>query len=189
MSAKIVIINGATREGGNTDTLLSRFCEGMKSSSLQVKDIRLRDLEISNCIGCCQCLKEKTCNFDDDMTTLRESLIAADVIVFASPIYWCEVTGLMKTFVDRLYFFHHQVNRDMISGKKALVLTTLGEKEAGYESEVLVEFYRRFLGSLGIDIIDMLFFADLMEKDAALARLDYLERAYTAGKRLTTLSD
>ncbi|UCD93943.1 MAG: flavodoxin family protein [Candidatus Zixiibacteriota bacterium] len=189
MSKKVLIINGATREGGNTDTLLSKLSDGMESSGLQVIEVRLRDLNISDCIGCCQCLKEKSCHFEDDMTNLRKSLIATDVIVFASPIYWCEVTGLMKTFVDRLYFFHHQVNRDMISGKKALILTTLGEKEASYESEVLVEFYRRFLGSLGIEIIDMLFFADLMEKDAIKSRPGYLDRAYTAGKRLSTISD
>jgi multimeric flavodoxin WrbA len=189
MSGKVFIINGATREGGNTDTLLSKFCQGMKDSGREVNDVRLRDLEISDCVGCCQCLKEKTCHFEDDMTDLRQSLIATNVIVFASPIYWCEVTGLMKTFIDRLYFFHHQVNRDMISGKKALIFTTLGEKEAGYESEVLVEFYRRFLGSLDIEIIEMLFFADLMEKDAVTARPDYLERAYTTGKRLSTISD
>ncbi|UCD94434.1 MAG: flavodoxin family protein, partial [Candidatus Zixiibacteriota bacterium] len=92
MSGKVLIINGATREGGNTDTLLAKFREGMKGSGREVNEARLRDLEISNCIGCCQCLKEKSCHFEDDMTNLRKSLIATDVIVFASPIYWCEVT-------------------------------------------------------------------------------------------------
>lgn len=179
-----MVINGTTRESGNTDTLLSRLIEGAREAGGEVEHAILRDLSIANCIGCCRCLREKMCNFPDDMTWIRRSMMAADICVFASPIYWCEVTGLMKTFVDRLYFFHHKDNRPMIAGKKALVLTTLGEAKVEYESAVLVEFYKRFLDSLGFDILDMLFFGDLMDKDAVHGRSDYLDTAHAAGRRL-----
>ena len=123
------------------------------------------------------------------MTECRKALMESHIVVFASPLYWCEVTGLMKTFVDRLYFFHHSENRPMIAGKKALVLTTLGEKDnIKYESAVLVEFYRRFLNSLGMTIVDMLFFEDLMDKDSTDQHPDYLQRAYFTGKTLSSIA-
>jgi len=184
---RILVINGATREDGNTDVIVKKLAEGIQTAGLNVKCATLRTLKISDCIGCCQCLRESTCHFQDDMTKLRDDVVDADVLVFASPIYWCEVTALMKTFIDRLYFYHHKVNSPLVAGKKALILTTLGEKDAAYESEVLIEFYKRCLCSLGITILDKLFFPELMEKRDIQQRPDYLEIALNTGKNITAL--
>ncbi|MFC1911582.1 flavodoxin family protein [Chloroflexota bacterium] len=181
---RILVINGATREDGNTDVIVKKLAEGILTAGLKVRCVTLRELNISDCIGCCQCLRESTCHFQDDMTGLRDAVVAADVLVFASPIYWCEVTALMKTFIDRLYFYHHKANSSLVAGKKALLLTTLGEKDAAYESEVLIEFYKRCLRSLGITILDMLFFPELMEKEDIEQRPDYLEIALNTGKKI-----
>jgi multimeric flavodoxin WrbA len=184
MNRRILVINGSTRENSNTDAILKSFMKGITESGLNVREAVLRDLTISNCIGCCKCKEEKKCNFQDDMDELREMVIKSDVLVFASPIYWCEITGLMKTFIDRFYFFHHEENKHLVAGKKALIITTLGEKEAEYESRLLVEFYRRCMHSLGIEIMDFLFYAGLMEKDAIASRPEYLKAAQCAGKGL-----
>jgi len=95
---------------------------------------------------------------------------------------------LMKTFIDRLYFFHHKENSQLIAGKKAIIITTLGEKDVDYECQVLVEFYKRCMHSLGIEIIDWLFFNDLMEKEAIKRKPAYLKQAFEAGKRLAALA-
>ena len=118
------------------------------------------------------------------MTERRDMVIKSDVLVFASPIYWCEVTGLMKTFIDRLYFFHHEENKHLIAGKKALMITTLGEKDAAYESEILTEFYKRCMHSLKIDILNMIYYPDLMEKDAFANKPEYSTAAYNTGKAI-----
>ncbi len=177
-------MNGSTRENGNTDAILKSFMKGVTESGNNVREAVLRDLTINNCIGCCKCKRERKCNFQDDMSELRDMVMKSDILVFASPIYWCEVTGLMKTFIDRFYFFHHEENKHLVSGKKALIITTLGEKEAEYESRVLVEFYRRFTRSLGIEILDFLFYAGLMEKDAIASRPEFLKAAEDAGRKL-----
>ena len=91
----------------------------------------------------------------------------------------------MKTFIDRLYFFHHKENNHLVAGKKALVITTLGEKDANYESQVLVEFYKRLFHSLQIDILDMLSFPELMEKEAITKKPEYTRAAYSAGTKLS----
>lgn len=178
------MINGSTRENGNTDAILQAFLKGVADSGLNAREAVLRELDIRNCIGCCKCKDEKKCNFQDDMTELRDMIIKSDVLVFASPIYWCEVTGLMKTFIDRLYFFHHEENKHLVTGKKALMITTLGERDAAYESGVLAEFYKRCMHSLNIDILNMIYYPDLMEKDAIAKKPEYSRAAYKIGKAL-----
>jgi len=185
VNKRVLVINGSTRENGNTDAVLRSFMQGVSEGGLNVREAVLRNLTVNNCVGCCKCQKEKKCNFQDDMTELRDMVIKSDVLVFASPIYWCEITGLMKTFIDRLYFFHHKENSNLVAGKKALIITTLGEKDAAYESQVLVDFYKRFFHSLQIEILDVLSFPDLMEKEANVKKPEYSQTAYKAGKKLS----
>lgn len=184
MNKRVLVINGSTRENGNTDAILRAFLKGVADGGLNAREAVLREVNINNCIGCCKCKDEKKCNFQDDMTELRDMVIKSDVLVFASPIYWCEVTGLMKTFIDRLYFFHHEENKHLVAGKKALMITTLGEKDAAYESEILAEFYKRCMHSLKIDILDMIYYPDLMEKDAIANKPEYSRAAYKTGKAI-----
>lgn len=178
----ILVINGATREDGNTDTIVSLFAEGAQAAGFHAEGIHLRDLTIADCIGCCTCLRESKCHFEDDMTELRQKIIDSSVLVFASPLYFCEVTGLMKTFIDRLYFFYHDVNKKMVRGTKVLILTTLGEKEAGFETEIVEESYKRLLKALDMNLVEMHFFPDLMEKESIQQKPAYLQMAYNIGK-------
>lgn len=179
MAKSIAVFNGSPRKGGNTDALLEKLVEGARLNTADIRYFQLRGLIIHNCIGCCTCKKESRCYFDDDMTGIRCSIEKCDLMIFASPNYWCEITGLMKTFIDRLYFYHHPENSRLISGKKALIVTTLGERDnVEYESAVLAEFYRRLFKSLNVEILDMKFFSDMMGKGAVLNKPEYLERAF-----------
>ncbi|MCP4725149.1 MAG: flavodoxin family protein [bacterium] len=183
-SENILILNGSTREGGNTDRILGRMIEGIKGSV--VDHAVLRELEINNCIGCAKCREESVCSFEDDMTGLRKSIEDSDILVFASPVYWCDVTGLMKTFIDRLYYYHHPKNTHLISDKKGLVISPLGETKVFYETEILVSFYNRLLFSLSIELIDMQFYPGLMEKEDLDSYPDFLEKAYKTGESLVS---
>jgi multimeric flavodoxin WrbA len=177
----ILVINGATREGGNTDTIVNLFAEGAQGAGLYVDCIQLRDLAIADCIGCCTCLRESQCHFEDDMTGLRKKISDSSLLTFASPLYFCEVTGLMKTFIDRLYFFYHDVNKKTIAGRKVIIMTALGEKETGFETEIIGESYKRLLKALDLRLVGMHFFPDLMEKESIHQKPAYLEQAYTIG--------
>jgi len=185
MSKTVLIINGATRINGNTDILVKKIIKGSVNTGVNINLIELREKKIANCIGCYQCLKESKCSFKDDMTDIREEIHKAYLMIFASPLYWCGVTGLMKTFIDRLFFYYHPQNRDLISGKKAIIVTPMNQKDIAHESEILVEFYSRLFNCLGIKIEDMFFFSNIMEKGAVLDKPEYLNRAYSLGKSLT----
>jgi len=186
MVKNVLVIDGSTRINGNTSILVNKIIEGSMNTGVNIKLIELKKKKIADCIGCYQCLKESRCSFQDDMTEMRDEINKAELIVFASPLYWCGVTGLMKTFIDRLFFYYHPQNRNLISGKKAIIVTTMNQKNVRHESEVLVEFYNRLLNCLGVKIVDMFFFSAIMEKGAVMNKSEYLNLAYSIGKKLKT---
>ena len=107
---KIIIIDGGPRKNMNTAKLLQRFAEGAKSASndVEVKTIRLYELDYKGCMSCMACkLKGKAqniCRFKDALTPLLEEIAKADGLVLGSPIYFGEVTGQMRAFLERLAF-------------------------------------------------------------------------------------
>jgi multimeric flavodoxin WrbA len=107
MAESVLIVNGAIRNNGNTDILVGKIIDGAKNAGLNPNLIELRNKNISNCIGCYKCLRESECNFQDDMTEIRNQINSAELMILASPLYWCGVTGLMKTFLNRLFFYYH----------------------------------------------------------------------------------
>lgn len=121
------------------------------------------------------------------MTEIRNFINKSELLIFACPLYWCGVTGLMKTFLDRLFFYYHPKNKALIAGKKAIIVTPMNQKNVDFESKVLVEFYNRLFGCLGVKIINMLFFSDIMKKGSVLKKPEYLEQAHTLGMNLKDL--
>lgn len=107
---KIIIIDGGPRNNMNTAKLLQKFAEGAKSvgSDMEVKTIRLYDLDYKGCMSCMACkLKGKAsniCRFKDALTPVLEEIAHADGLVLGSPIYFGEVTGQMRAFLERLSF-------------------------------------------------------------------------------------
>ncbi len=107
---KIVIIDGGPRKNMNTAQLLQQFADGAKSSDsdIEVKTIRLYDLDYKGCMSCMACkLKGRAsniCRFKDALTPVLEDIAVADGIVLGSPIYFGEVTGQMRAFLERLSF-------------------------------------------------------------------------------------
>lgn len=107
---KIIIIDGGPRKNMNTAQLLQRFAEGVKSvgNDVEVKTVRLYELDYKGCVSCMSCkLKDNAqnvCRFKDALTPVLEEIAQADGLVLGSPIYFGEVTGQMRTFLERLAF-------------------------------------------------------------------------------------
>lgn len=107
---KIIIIDGGPRRSMNTAKLLQRFAEGAQSvgGDIEVKTIRLYDLDYKGCMSCMACkLKGKAmniCRFKDALAPVLEEISIADGLVLGSPIYFGDVTGQMRAFLERLSF-------------------------------------------------------------------------------------
>ena len=107
---KIIIIDGGPRKTFNTAQMLQQFAEGASSVSdhVEVKTVRLYGLDYKGCMSCMACkIKGKAsnvCKFKDALTPVLEEIAQADGLVLGSPIYFGDVTGQMRTFLERLAF-------------------------------------------------------------------------------------
>ena len=87
LAKNILIINGATRKNGNTDIIINKIIEGSLIGKVKINLIKLRNKEISDCIGCYTCYKQNKCSINDDMKEILDSINRSDMIIFASPIF------------------------------------------------------------------------------------------------------
>ena len=105
---KIIIIEGGPRKNMNTAALLERFADGAREKGAEVNIIRLYDIDYKGCRSCMACkIKGKAsnvCKFKDALTPVLEEIAQADGLVLGSPIYFGDVTGQMRTFLERLAF-------------------------------------------------------------------------------------
>ena len=101
MSKKVLIISTSPRKGGNSDTLAEEFARGAREAGHEVEKIGLWDKTIGFCRGCLACQKTGRCVIHDDADIIAQKMLTADVIVFATPIYYYEMSGQMKTMLDR----------------------------------------------------------------------------------------
>ena len=105
-----MIIDGGPRKNSNTASMLQKFAEGAMSvgNDIEVKTVRLYGIDYKGCMSCMACkIKGKAsnvCKFKDALTPVLEEIAQADGLVLGSPIYFGDVTGQMRTFLERLAF-------------------------------------------------------------------------------------
>lgn len=99
---KVLIISTSLRTNSNSD-ILARECEkGARDAGLDVDYVSLKGKDIKYCIGCLSCQKTNKCVLKDDVADIMAKVKEAEVIVYATPIYYYEMSGQMKTLLDRL---------------------------------------------------------------------------------------
>lgn len=97
----VLIISTSPRKGGNSESLALEFAKGTEEAGNKVETVFFREKNIGFCKGCLACTKTNRCVIKDDAAELVEKMLAADVIAFATPIYYYEMSGQMKTLLDR----------------------------------------------------------------------------------------
>lgn len=98
---KVLIISTSPRKGGNSEILADEFAAGAREAGHNVEKICLHDKTINFCKGCLACQKTLHCVIHDDANAIVQKMKDADVLVFATPIYYYEMCGQMKTMLDR----------------------------------------------------------------------------------------
>lgn len=101
MSKNVLIISSSPRKGGNSDVLCDQFTKGAAESGNSVEKIFLKEKKIAYCNGCGACFSGDKCPLKDDADEIVEKMIAADVIVMATPVYFYTMCAQMKTLIDR----------------------------------------------------------------------------------------
>lgn len=98
----VVVISSSLRRGSNSDALAEEFARGARDAGNSVEKISLTGKKLEFCRGCLACQELGKCVINDDANTIMEKVLAADVVVFATPIYYYEMSGQLKTLLDRL---------------------------------------------------------------------------------------
>jgi multimeric flavodoxin WrbA len=105
---RVIVISTSLRKGSNSDMLADQFAEGAKAAGHEVEKISLVGKNIQFCKGCLGCQKLGRCVINDDVNDIMAKVLQADVICWATPIYYYEMSGQMKTLIDRMNAMYEQ---------------------------------------------------------------------------------
>ncbi|MBO6002714.1 MAG: flavodoxin family protein [Mailhella sp.] len=147
--ADIMVLNGAARKNGSTAALVKAFAEGALKAGNSLREFYLQDMSIRGCLGCGRCGAgqsggEDLCVQHDDMAGILRSFMIADVVVFASPVYFWTVSGPLKTAADRLYAALRHLGYEGFRRKSVLLMTA-----GGSDYSQAIRWYETFERNLG----------------------------------------
>lgn len=125
MNKTVTIISSTLRKKGNSDRLAEAFALGAREAGHRVNKIDVKDLNLQFCIGCLHCQTHEGCVLQDGVNAILDTVQNSDVLVFATPIYYYEMSGQLKTFLDRMNPLYPRSNRF----KKVYLLTAAAEND------------------------------------------------------------
>lgn len=200
MSTKVLALNGSPRGNkGNTDLLLQSFLKGMEEKGAVTETIYVKDLKINPCSGCFSCWNKTPgiCIFKDDMVELLPKLVAADFIIWATPLYHVGMTTILKAVLERSlplakpYIVknrEHFTHPPRFEGpkQKTLLISTCGFPER-HNFDSLVEMFSILYGETNTEFIGSILCveAELLRQQELKDSLHwYLDACHDAGKEV-----
>jgi multimeric flavodoxin WrbA len=168
---KILALAGSPRKKGNSDLLTEAFLDGAKSKGGVTEKVYLNDLAMRGCQACYACVKSGRCKQRDDMTGLYDKLLAADLWVLATPVYWWGPSAQLKLALDRMFCLCHGPSRALLKGKTAVLIAAFEDvpKEA---TPFLVGMVKKACGYVEMDLAGKILVqasqkGEVVEKDPA----------------------
>lgn len=147
MSKKIVILNGSPRKKGNTSALAAEFTKGAKEAGHTVTEFFLDSMDIHGCKGCFggHSSRECPCVQKDDMMQIYPAVKECDVIVLATPLYYWNMSGQLRTAVDRLFALEEGDGNFLRGNNRSSALLMAAE---GYGFEDVLVYYDHLMEHL-----------------------------------------
>lgn len=176
---KIVVLTGSPRKNGNSACLAEQFIKGAEERGHEVFRFDCAFRRVSPCRACNRCGMDGPCVLDDDFSELRPRLIEADMVVFATPMYYFGVSAQLKSVIDRFYAINGQIKG---ADKKAAFLMTYADTSAK-EAEPMLAYYRTLIDYLGWTSVGEVVASGVWMAGSVRATR-YPEQAYRLGKSL-----
>ncbi len=179
---KVVALLGSPRRHGNSSSLAEMFTSIMEESGYEATTYFLNSLSYRGCQACNGC-KERAdyCVLHDDLLPVLKDVKEAEVVVFASPVYWGDVTAQLKGFIDRTYsyltpeFVSGPIRHRLPSGKKLVFILSQGGDEAMYDD--IFPRYNNFFEELEMFAETFLIRGcELSERDDYASRNDLIQK-------------
>ncbi len=189
---KIVCVLGSPRQNGNSEAIARKFIETAESLGAQCETFNLYKLDFKGCIACMACKTgSEECVIKDGLKEVLAAVKDADILVMTSPIYFGQVTGELKCFIDRMYSFltpnyvTDAANRSRLAkGKKCLFIATQGNPDGSFY-DVFPSTYGKFFGPewFGYEC-EVIRGIGLRDKTDAANNPDLMKQAEEAAKRM-----
>ena len=178
--SKVLVITTSLRAGSNSDILAEKLIEGAEEAGNEVSHISLKGKKINYCIGCLACQKTQKCIQKDDAIEIAEEVKDADTLVFVTPIYYYEMSGQMKTLLDRMNPLYTADYRF----RKVYLLTTAAEDE-DYVPEKAVSGLQGWVDCFEkAELSGSCFCGGLGDRKEAEKNEEALKKAYHFGKEI-----
>lgn len=178
--SKVLVITTSLRAGSNSDTLAERLATGAKDAGHEVETISLKGKKIGFCIGCFACQKTLRCFQKDDADRIAEKVKDADSLVFVTPVYYYEMSGQMKTLLDRMNPLYPSDYRF----RRVYMLSCAADNGA-YTPEKAVNGMKGWVDCFEkAKLVDSLFVGGVNEVGDAAKNEDALLKAYEFGKSI-----
>jgi len=158
---KVLVVLGSPHKKGCSATIANAFAAEAEKLGAEVNRFHLNSLDYKGCQGCMACkMSREDCAVNDGLTAVLEAHHEADVIVWASPIYFYDTTGQFKSFIDRTFSFvgpDFHTNPDasrLPKGKKGVLILSQGARFfQHYDTAARYEMFMKFSGMTETEVI------------------------------------
>ena len=175
---KILVITGSPRKNGNSNTLADNFIKGAEEAGHKVVRFDSAFKNVHPCIACNKCGMNGQCAFKDDFEFVKENIVDADAVVFATPMYYFGISAQIKTVIDRFYAINGQIHVP----KKAVLILTYADTSAK-EAQPIISHYETLLNYLGWSDAGKVI-ASGVWTEGDVNHTQYPKQAYELGKNI-----
>lgn len=144
---KIVVLKGSPNKHGSTNMLADNFSKGATESGHEIIEIDAAHADISPCIGCVRCGYEGKCSLSDDMDDFRKQILDADMMVFATPLYYYGMSAQLKILIDRFCSRNFSIQQKHMKS----VLLTVAYNSDDWTFEALESHYDTLIRYLNLE--------------------------------------
>lgn len=161
--ADLIAFVGSARRGGNTDVLATEAMRGARDAGATAMKIRLARIHMEPCMGCMRCRPGRCVQHDDDVNSILERMLGARALLFATPVYFWNVSGLMKTLWDRMLplagldLSTRPVTMDPLLGGRRAGAIVIQEEGRGPHESIIRLFFERNIADFGMEPAGELF--------------------------------
>lgn len=175
---KILVITGSPRKNGNSNTLTDNFIKGAQEAGHSVVRFDSAFKNVHPCVACNKCGMNGECVFKDDFEFIRNNIVDADAVVFATPMYYFGISAQIKAVIDRFYAINGQIHVP----KKAVLIMTYADTSAK-EAQPIINHYETLLNYLGWSDAGKVI-ASGVWTEGDINRTPYPKKAYDLGKNI-----
>ena len=173
---KILVITGSPRKNGNSNTLTDNFIKGAQEAGHNVVRFDSAFKNVHPCIACNKCGMNGQCVFKDDFEFIRDNIVDADAVIFATPMYYFGISAQIKAVIDRFYAINGQIHPP----KKSALIMTYADTSSK-EAQPIISHYETLLNYLGWSDSGKII-ASGVWTEGDVNNTEYQKQAYELGK-------